>query len=208
MCVWIIFYNWRCPQMSPKGGFSQIMLTSRDKFSRVNTHWPVLAVDGVSISRRVHYSQAELHSPLLDFHSGRFNLNRALDLLYKNNKTPVRTKTEQKMCINIWGGTSRQITLNIMIYWRNIKSYERFLRTSGRKPWATDGITFLQTTFFLQSFNRQSAQQRDLKGFYIHWAESRNVLHSAVSGIMMKIIFLSTKKHLDTLDTRKFVLKS
>lgn len=160
----------------------QIMLTSRDKFSWVNTHWPVLAVDGVSISRRVHYSQAELHSPLLDFHSGGFNLNRALDLLYKYNKN--RTKDVHKH-------------LRGHIETNHIKHHDLLMQHKKlwvlSEPWATDGITFLKTTFFLQSFNRQRAQQRDLKGFYIHWAESRNVLHSTVSGIMMKRIFLSIK---------------
>lgn len=29
---------------------------------------PVLAVDGVSVSRRVYHSETELHSPLLDFY--------------------------------------------------------------------------------------------------------------------------------------------
>lgn len=58
-----------------------------------SSHWPVQAVDGVSVSRRVHHSEAELHSPLLDFHRGRFNLDRALDLLCKyNNNIPSEQK--------------------------------------------------------------------------------------------------------------------
>lgn len=41
---------------------------------------PVLAVDGVSISWRVHHSEAELHPPLLNLHRRRFDLDSSLDL--------------------------------------------------------------------------------------------------------------------------------
>lgn len=42
---------------------------------------PVLAVDGVSVSRRVHHSEAKLHPPLLDLHRGRFDLDSSFNLL-------------------------------------------------------------------------------------------------------------------------------
>ncbi len=81
--IWSMIHssNWRCLQMSLKGGLVWF-----------SSHWPVLAVDGVSVSRRVHHSEAELHSPLLDFHRGRFNLDRALNLLCKYNNIPSEQK--------------------------------------------------------------------------------------------------------------------
>lgn len=42
---------------------------------------PVLAVDGVAVSRGVDHGEAELHPPLLDLHGGRLDLHRPLDLL-------------------------------------------------------------------------------------------------------------------------------
>lgn len=47
----------------------------------MNANTPVLAVDGVAVSRGVDDGEAKLHSPLLDLHRRRLDLHRPLDFL-------------------------------------------------------------------------------------------------------------------------------
>lgn len=45
------------------------------------TNTPVLAVDGISVSRGVDHGEAKLHSSFFDLHSRCLNLHRPLNLL-------------------------------------------------------------------------------------------------------------------------------